>query len=83
MDNKLIGNVTNTLNDMAMNLRKMFAENRRLSSQVQDVIQRVQNVTGVTNNTMKAIQQQALTNGNQANYSLNNLNISSLLPRFN
>lgn len=77
MDNKLLSNVSSTLNDMAANLRKMFAENRRLSSQVQDVLQRVQNVTAVNNNTLKAFQQQA------ANSSLGGFNLTNIMPRFN
>lgn len=47
IDNKLASNVTNALNDMAQNLRKMFIENRRLTMQVQELVNRVQNATGV------------------------------------
>lgn len=73
MDPKLTSNVTNTLNEMAMNLRKMFMENRRLSSQVQDVLQRMQNATGVNvTNSMNNLQQQA-TSMNASNINLNNL----------
>lgn len=78
MDSKLASNVTNTLNDMAMNLRKMFMENRRLSSQVQDVIKRMQNATGVNaTSTVNSFQQQA-TNLT----SLNNLNLNNVVSRF-
>lgn len=80
MDSKMASNVTNALNDMAMNLRKMFMENRRLSNQVQEVLQRVQNATGVNaTNAIGNAQQQA------ANFSSGNLNLtnlSTLMPRF-
>lgn len=62
MDNKLATNVTNALSDMASNLRKMFAENRRLSVQVQDVLNRVQNATGVNaTKTISSLQQANVT----------------------
>lgn len=78
MDSKLASNVTNTLNEMAMNLRKMFMENRRLSSQVQDVIKRMQNATGVNaTSTVNSFQQQA-TNLS----SLSNLNLNNVVSRY-
>lgn len=85
VDNKLASNVTNALNDMAQNLRKMLVENRRLSMQVQDLMSRVQNVTGVNaTNTISAIQQQA-TNMSSVN-GLSGLggqmNMGSLMQRF-
>jgi len=78
VDGKLASNVTNTLNEMALNLRKMFVENRRLSSQVQDVLQRMQNVTGINaTNTISKIQQQASNVS-----SLNNVNLNGIVSRF-
>lgn len=79
MDQKLASNVTNALNEMALNLRKMFVENRRLTSQVQDVLQRLQNTTGVNaTSTFNTIQQQA---ANPA--VINNItNLSSMASRF-
>lgn len=83
MDSKLASNVSTTLNEMAMNLRKMFMENRRLSSQVQDVLKRMQNATGV--NATSAInnfqQQTNLTSLNNLS-NLSNTNLSSVLSRF-
>lgn len=82
VDSKLASNVTQTLNEMAMNLRKMFMENRRLSNQVQDVLQRMQNVTGVNaTNTISSIQQQA-PNVTSLTNQLNNINLSSVASRF-
>ena len=88
VDNKLASNVTNALNDMAQNLRKMFVENRRLTMQVQDLIGRVQNVTGVNaTNALGTIQQQAANMSNASSFGgLNGLNgqmnMGSLLQRF-
>lgn len=83
VDNKLASNVTNALNDMAMNLRKMFAENRRLNQQVQELVTRVQNATGVNaTNTFGNLQQQASNFSNLAN-NLNLQSMSTMLPRFN
>lgn len=85
VDNKLAANVTNALNDMAQNLRKMFVENKRLTMQVQDLMGRVQNVTGVNStNALGAIQQQAANMSNVGALSgLNNpANLGSLLSRF-
>lgn len=81
MDAKLASNMTNALNEMAMNLRKMFAENRRLTVQVQDVIQRVQNATGVNSTTaLGKANQQALLNLSNPN-SINNLLSRFQVPR--
>lgn len=82
VDSKLASNVTQTLNEMAMNLRKMFMENRRLSNQVQDVLQRMQNVTGVNaTNTISSVQQQNLNVTSLTN-QLSNVNLSSVASRF-
>ena len=82
VDNKLATNVTNALNEMAMNLRKMFAENRRLNQQVQELVNRVQNATGVNaTNTFGNLQQQASNFSNMAN-NLNLQSMSTLMPRF-
>lgn len=83
VDSKLASNMTNTLNDMAMNLRKMFMENRRLSSQIQEVMSRVQNATGVNaTSAMNNLQQQASNMTNMTNLqnlpNLPTLNIRSL-----
>lgn len=82
MDSKLTSNVTQTLNEMAMNLRKMFMENRRLSNQVQDVLQRMQNATGVNaTNTINSLQQQT-PNVTSLTNQLNNINLNNLTSRF-
>lgn len=79
-DSKLASNVTNALNEMAMNLRRMFAENRRLTAQVQDVLQRVQNVTGVNaTTTVGSLQQQA---SNMSNLSNMGGNLNNFMSRF-
>jgi len=46
IDTRVASNVTNVLNDMALNLRKIVMENQRLSTQVQELLNRVQNSTG-------------------------------------
>lgn len=76
MDNRLAANVSNALNDMALNLRKLFTENRKLSMQVQDVLNRVQNATGV--NATKT-----LSNLQQANVTSlsNQLNLGNVVAR--
>lgn len=76
MDNKLASNVSITLNEMAMSLRKMFMENRRLSSQVQDVLLRVQNATGV--NATSTINNLQATNIS----SLSDMNLNKAISRF-
>lgn len=82
VDNKLASNMTNTLNEMAMNLRKMFMENRRLSSQVQEVMTRVQNVSGINaTNTISNLQQQAPNITSLANMA-NSMNLTNTLARF-
>lgn len=82
VDNKLAQNVTNALNEMAMNLRKMISENRRLNQQVQELVNRVQNATGVNaTSTFGNLQQQASNFSNMAN-SLNLQSMSTMLPRF-
>lgn len=81
VDSKLASNVTNTLNEMALNLRKMFMENKRLSNQVQDVLQRMQNATGVNaTSTINGLQQQASNMSSMSN--LNNLNVNNMMARF-
>lgn len=81
VDNKLASNVTNALNEMALNLRKLFMENRRLTSQVQEVIQQVQNVTGVNaTSAIKTMQQQT---ANMSTFNTSNINLGNLMPRFN
>ena len=83
VDNKLAANVTNALSEMALNLRKMFVENRRLSQQVQELINRVQNATGVNaTNTIANMQQQASNFSGLAN-NLNLRSLSTMMPRFN
>lgn len=91
VDNKMANNVTSTLNEMAMNLRRMFVENRRLNQQVQELVTRVQNTTGLNaTSTIGSLQQQtpnlsSLSNslGNMNMNSLNLTNLSTLMPRFN
>lgn len=82
MDPKLASNVTNALNEMAINLRKMLTENRRLSSQIQEVVQRVGNATGVNATTaMNGMQQQTSNLTGLVNTA--NLNsLTSLMSRF-
>lgn len=78
MGEKMMANMSIVLNEMAANLRKMFAENKRLNNQVQEVLQRVQNVTGVNaTSTIKNLQQQSTANMTY----LNSLNLSTLMPR--
>ena len=81
LDNKMASNVTSTLNEMAMNLRKMILENRRLSSQVQEVLVRVQNVTGLNaTSAVSNLQQQASSVPNISN-PMGQFNVSSLMSR--
>lgn len=81
VDNKLATNVTSALNDMAQNLGKIFIENRRLNMQVQDLISRVQNATGINAaSTLGAIRQQA-TNMSSIHGLGGNANLSSLMQR--
>lgn len=79
MDPKVTSNVTNLLNEMAMNMRKVLFENRRISSQVQDVLHRVQNATGVNATTAINNMQQPLANASNLT-NMNNLN--NVLSRF-
>lgn len=82
VDNRLASNMTSTLNEMAMNLRKMFMENRRLSGQIQEVMTRVQNVSGINaTSTISNLQQQAPNISSLTNMA-NNMNLSSTLARF-
>lgn len=77
IDEKTVSNMTFALNEMALNLGKMLSENKRMTSQLQEVMQRVQNVTGVnTNSTIKNLQQ-----ADMANISLASLNLLNLIPR--
>lgn len=74
VDNKIASNMTTMLSDMASNLRKMFMENRRLSMQVQDVLNRVQNATGVNaTKALSSIQQQGTNATNLGNLNLGNV----------
>lgn len=81
-DPKLASNVTNALNEMANNLRKMFMENRRLSAQVQDVLQRVQNATNSTGTNATATVANIQKQANQNMPNMTNLNLNNLMPRF-
>lgn len=76
MDNKLATNITNMLSEMALNMNKMVLENKRLTSQLQEVITRVQNSTGINGtNAITKLQQQAPNITTSLNdISLNNLN---------
>lgn len=79
VNDKMVSNMTIAFNEMALNFGKMLGENKRLSNQIQEVVQRVQNVTGVNaNSTIKNIQQQA----NNSNMSLASFNLNNLIPRF-
>ena len=60
MDNKLATNTTNLLSEMTLNMNKIILENKRLSSQLQEVVNRVQNTTGISPSvTVNRLQQQA------------------------
>lgn len=80
IDPKAVSNMTNVLNEMAANLRKMFSENKKIQQQMQEVLNRVSNTTGINaTNAMTTMQQQA------ANIPMNLTSIgsfSNLLPRF-
>lgn len=79
VDNKLAANVTNVLNEMATSLSKMFMENRRLTSQLEETMRRVQNATGMNaTNAIGSIQQQM---ANMSSLGAN-INLSTLVPRF-
>lgn len=78
-DSVAMSNMTNVLNEMAANLRKMFSENKKIQQQMQEVLNRVSNNTGINaTNAMTNIQQQA------ANVPMNITSVgsfSNLLPR--
>lgn len=80
IDEKTVNNMTSVLNEMAANLRKMFMENKKMQQQMQEVLTRVSNGTGINaTSVMTTMQQQA------ANAPMNLTSISSisnLLPRF-
>lgn len=78
MDSKMANNITSVLNDLMMSINKVVLENKRLSSQVQEVLTRVQNTTGIDSATLGKIRQQApnMTSGlnDMGMGNLNNLN---------
>lgn len=76
VDSKMANNITNVLNEMAFSMNKMILENKRLSSQLQDVLNRVQNSTGVNAPAAIARFQQQAPNitSNLNDFSLTNLN---------
>lgn len=85
MDSKMANNITSVLNDMVMSMNKMVLENKRLSTQVQEVLGRVQNSTGLNGTTtLSKLQQQSPS----MTASLNDLglqsfnNLSNLANRF-
>lgn len=82
-DNRMTSNLTNALNEMALNLRKIVVENRRLNTQVQELMSRVQNSTGINaTSTIGNLQQQAANLPNLANSPMNLQSLSTLMPRF-
>lgn len=85
VDGRMTSNVTNALNEMTLNLRKMVAENRRLQAQMQELLNRVQNATGVNATAVNNLQQQAATVTNLTNPNgpqMNLQTLSTLMPRF-
>lgn len=85
MDSKMANNITSVLNDMVMSMNKMVLENKRLSSQVQEVLNRVQNSTGINGTTtLTKLQQQGPSmTSNLNDLGLNNFNnLTNLASRF-
>lgn len=85
MDSKMANNMTSILNDMVMSMNKMVLENKRLSTQVQEVLNRVQNSTGVNGTTtLTKLQQQAPSmTSNLNDLGLSNFsNLTNLASRF-
>ena len=66
VDKQTTANMSNALNELVANMRKVLADNKKLQSQLQEATQRVSNVTGVAtnfnlNDPAMAAQGQALT----------------------
>lgn len=83
LDPKLAANITSVFNEISLNLNKMMVENKRLSSQIQEVVQRVQNSTNLnaTAAFVNKVQQQYpnTPSFNPMNTSLTNIN--DMIPK--
>lgn len=75
LDSKLTSNLSSVLNEVAMSINKMVLENRRLTAQVQEVMARVQNTTGINGTTTMVRIQQQTPNMTK---SINQLSLSNM-----
>lgn len=78
VNQKALANMTDLLNDMAANMRKMFSENKKMQQQMQEVLARVSNATGVNATGVAASVQERAANVPMNLTTVNGL--GSLLP---
>lgn len=81
-DPKEVNNMTNMLSDMAANMRKMFAENKKMQQQMQEILTRVSNTTGINATGMASTVQQR-TESVPLNLTSITGSLSNMLPKTN